>query len=496
MYGIDLDRNGFVSKTEVTEILEIIKELDSDVSPSKRFVNIAHAVFRILDLDSDGKIAAPELSNALKEILDALVEMLIGMLDEFQEIFVDEPLKQIVERLMQHVQLNNDDSDSRLLMRHMQPFADDESDSQFTDNECDRQDVCSGIPVETILGFVSSVIQGRDFFGVLAGTFGDILSIVSDDEDENIKQIATTANKVMHLFYVQYKEFFSKVDELACDGHCRKEDLISVGAVCLNSVVDSVQQSAVHIQAETMNVLMDNVQVMLASSSEEYPGSLINIDSQLVLNTLSEALGTLYEHMKESGSKKYLEALFNLFDLQNSGTIKSSDLKALACIADAAFMTSDGEDGIRKGEEVEHAIEMLIKMVDVDEDGILSKGELIGCAKALVKLVCDLIKNTIVLLDHSIIAAIVPFIIIVLNLKSQMLGGSDTALTHADVCAVVFAVSMSEGEDEIIKYLKGLLVYKEGDVDVQVFENLCYNLVRMFLFWAPEARQYTKSILR
>jgi Ca2+-binding EF-hand superfamily protein len=500
MYGIDLDRNGFVSKAEVTEILEIIKELDSDVSPSKRLVNIAHAVFRILDLDSDGKIAAPELSKALKEILDALVEMLIGMLEEFYEILVDEPLKQTVEQFLQHVQMFTDDeSDSLNFMRQL--FTDDESDSQndsdsqVTHDESGRQSVSSGIRVETVLQFVSSAIQGN-VLGLLAGMFDNILSIVSDSEDENIKQITITANRVMKLFYIQYKEFFSKVDELASDGLCRKEDLVSIGVVCLNIVVDSVQQSAVHIQAETMNVLMDQVQAKLASLSEEYPGNLINIDRQLVLNTLSEAFGTLYEHMKESGSKTYLQALFNLFDLQNSGNIKSSDLQALACIADAAFMKSDVEDGIREGEEVEHAIEVLIRMVDVDGDGILSEGELIGCAKALIRLACDLLKNSIVLLDHSVIAAIVPVIIIALNLKSQMLGGSDTALTHADVCSVVFAVSMSEGEDEIIKYLKGLLVYKEGDVDEQVFENLCCNLVRMFLFWAPEARQYTRSILR
>ena len=483
MYGIDLDRSGLVSKTEVTEMLEIINELHSDVSPSKRLVNIAHAVFRILDLDSDGKIAAAELSKALKEILDALVEMLIGMLEEVQEVLVDEPLKQIVEQLMQ-------------FMQRMQQFTDDECDSPVTDDECYRQDVCSGIPVETVLELVRSVIQGSDIFGVLAQMSENILSGLFDDEDENIKQIATTANKNMQLFYIQYKEFFSKVDELESNGQCNKEDIVRIGAVCLNSVVDSVQQSAVHVQAETMNVLMDNVQAKLASASEDYPANLINIDRQLVLNTLSEAFSTLYEHMKESGSKYYLEALFNLFDLQNSGRLKSSDLQALACILDAAFMTPDAEDEIRSGEEVENAIEMLIRMVDVDCDGILSKGEIIGCAKALVRLVCDLIKNTIVLLDHSVIAAIVPVIIIALNLKSQMLGGSDTALSHADVCSVVFAVSMTEGEDEIIKYLKGLQVYKEGDVDEQVFENLCCNLVRMFLFWVPEARQYTRLILR
>ncbi len=463
-----MDRNVFVSKEEATEILEMINGLDSDSSPSRQFVNVAHAIFRILDHDSDGNIAAPELTNILSEIMDACVEMIVGMLEEIQEILMDEPLHQIVDHIM----------DMHMLQH-------------------EGQNEGSGIPLETILNSVRDIIDGRDIVGVLDEMVGDATAqSFPGYEFDRAQDIVSAGNKIMKLCYDQFQEFCNKIEELAFDGQCSKEDLANIGAVCLNRIVDSIQQSAVHFGTETMDFVMAAVQDILASVPEEYPARLINIDRRMLESILSEASGTFYMHLKESGSKNYFEALLNVFDLQKCGRIKCSDLQAVTCIIDAAFLPLNGDDAIRKGEEVEMAIATLIRMVDINGDNELSKDEIVGCAKTLARFLCDLLKNSIKLLDHALISAIMPSILIALNLKSQMVGGVDTALTHADMCSVVFVMSMISGDTETIGYLKGLLAYKEGDVDEQVFENLCSNLVQMVLFWVPQAHQYTNTILR
>ena len=456
----DLDRNGFVSKSEAKEILEIANGLDLDSSPAKQFVDVAHAIFRVLDLDGDGKIAASELTKTISEIVDACVEMMLGILEEVQEILMDEPLEQIVQQLIDMFQREEEDNSAK---------------------------IC----IETILNLVSNIINGRNLVGIFQKPTIPNFSI-----DENDKGQEVTGNEILELCYNQHKEFISKIEESAVDGECRKENLVNLGAVCLNRIVDSVFQSADHFEERTMDLIMALVKFTLASIPEEFPANLINIDRRMLQNALSEAVGTLHMHLKESASKNYFEALLNIFDLQKSGRIKSSNLQAVACIVDAAFMTLDENDKIRKGKEVEEAIAILIRMADIDGDDKLSKDEMIGFAKTSARMLCDLVKNTIILLNHALFAAITPVILIALNLKSQMFGGEDTALTHADTCSAIFVISLISGDTEVFKYLKGLLVYKEGDVDEEVFANLCSNLVQMALFWVPAARQYSKAILR
>jgi hypothetical protein len=429
---------------------------------------VAHAVFRVLDLDRDGSIDFVELSKCVSEIVSAIFQMLFELLRVFQGILMGEPLAQIVDQFVES--MKEDDSDSS------------------------EQ---AGVSVERLISVMNSGFSGDDLIGLL-GLVKEMIENppIPDEDNDDMRQMLGSFKEILNKCFEQYQLFFVKAEESAVNDNLRKDLLIDMGADCFNQILNFMQSSAGKFETSILDLIEIGIRELLSSMPDKTPAKFLKLEKQMVHDILTVVFGAIHSYLSERGGRRYLAALLNLCDLQNTGNIKSSDFMALKDMVDAMFIAGEDQEMKDRVEQFSGAIFKLIAMFDTDGDATLEKAEIVKCGQIVGNLVFTWIESSLEMMDKAIIAAIVPLANLILNLKSQFLGGSEIGLTHADVCSAIFAVRMTEGDMGIIGYLKDLLVYKEGDVDEKVFANLCSNLVRLYFFWEPNARSTSKNCLR
>jgi Ca2+-binding EF-hand superfamily protein len=448
--------------------LDILKEFESDSSPEKQFVSVAHAVFRILDLDGNGNIDASELTKTFSEVILAVFEMAVGLMRELQNILTGEPLERIIDQFI-----------------------------EMMTNEGEWKE--SGMPIKQIITVLNSGFSGED----LVGLFDFITQAIDNPEDqfgemgEQLNKIWSEFKNILAIISHQYGEFFTKARKISKDKLLIKSELVQLAGECINQIFDSVQLTGVKLETTILDLIMTGINGVLSEIEDNNAFKFVSIDRALIQNIISTAMHSLHTGLRETGVKGYFNALFNLFDLKNTGSIRVTDLDALGNMVNAVFVDKDTSNVKEKVEQIQEAVFKLIAMLDTDGDATLGKSEIIACCKEIAELVFTWIKVSVQMVEHTLVASIIPVSNMLLKIKSQILGGNSSSLTHADVCSAILAVSMMENSSpEIIGHLKSLLVYKDGEVDAAVFENLCSNIVQIFFFWAPEARETSKEWLR
>lgn len=462
---IDLDRNGTVTKSEVEEFINIAKDLDTDSSRAKQFVSVAHALFRVLDLDGDGNINARELTKSFGEIFDAIFEMTFGLLEEIQKILLFELLENIMDQFMEERQ---------------------EEDTSQT-----------GISVKQLVSDMNSGLSGEDLV-MFISFIAEILENppVSDEENVDLTSLVSASKEIFSEACKQYRSFCIQATKSAANNDLKYADVVGIGADCAINVLDSLKDFAVKTEGSVMNVVMMGISFLLADMPDDAPLKYLAIEPNMIQKFLEGVFGTLYNNLKESGVKRYVESLLKLFDPHISGNIKSSELTVLINLADAAFMKREDPAVKNTVEEFQETLIKIIAGVDIGGDATLDKEGIISCVRSIARFAFTWVEVSIEMLDKTVVGAITPAADLLMSIKSQMLGGSESSLTHADVCSAILAIGMSERETAVIGYLKNLLVYKESDVGEDVFTNLCSNLLRLYFFWAPDARQTSRDFLR
>ena len=472
----DLDRDGTITKNEVTKFLATFQDLDSESSAFKQIVSVAHAAFRVLDLDGDGSIDAFEFKEFIMEICRALPHMISGMLSEIHHILMHEHLEEMVEQFM--VMLTESTENSPI-----------DSGEPMENSSID-----SRVPIESIILEINSRIPWEELIGALRGLKQTCETISDPDEDSpDLHKVWMEIEKILSISFYQYELFFSNAEESASNNILAKQQLMKIGVQCSNHVMDAIKISAKKIEANLMDMVILKIKNLQSELDDETPIKYVVLERSMVNDLLGTVCYSIHSYFKESGIERILEVLLNLLDLENTGVVNILEMQALITMVSDVFLADDDEVPC-KIEEFQRALFKLIAGIDTENSGCLGKADIAKCAQIFGSFVFVLLQGSLDFVDHAITAAIAPVVNLFLNLKGQALGGSDTNLTNFDVCSAILAAGIAQEDIAAIGSLKDLLIYNENYVIEKAFQNMCSNLMHLIFFWG--ARSTSNGFLR
>jgi hypothetical protein len=457
-----LNNSGEVSNKEILDLLHTFGLMgsESEISDEKKSIDLAHAIFRIFDLNRNGSIDASEIENLAGQIFDSIFSLMTQTLKTLQIITTDEPLHQLVGKFCKYLV---------------------ESGKQLPVTVEEITDLLNtGYESQNLIEVFKSIFLGPEFL------FGET------DFFHELLEIGDIALK-------EWEKFKSVINTISAKGsHPTMKACTEKGHDCFRSIIAAFSTLRTSIQQFALESIMQFISQQLVDLDDENPFKWIKFDEQKILKILQRVSREIHTFLDEKGIEEYLNAFFSLLEIKREGQPNIVSLAPLFALEELIAMSLSDEDNDNlkeKALQVQKTLFTMVSIIDDDGNKVLDNAELLLFAGKLINIAFDWLHVSLDMVIQIVRHSITTFVDLALDLKCQILGGSNTCLTHMDVCSVVLLDMIREERYEVLNFVTDLFAYTEENCNPAVFENLCSNIVSLCMF-SPKARNDSKNFLR
>jgi hypothetical protein len=427
------------------------------------FSDFSKALFRIFDINGNGCMELEEVTHILTDVLVQIHSLFKGVLGHFQLEFFNTkgPVQEVVNQV---IEILSDVSSLSI------PFA-----------------------VKDVIAYLNSFYTNEDLRSFLVSlhestTISEELEPILNPGFESLVSIGNTSLGQLQAFmvHIQKTAFNDTISTFEC---------VHMGSVCINVIFDAFKKERNTLATCMVDLAMFIIGEILKSTPEENPLKYILVDPDLVQCILNAIVFSVSSNLKETGLKRYLEGLFAVFSGSRISEIKVTELIAVKNLIRAAFANRDAPDFKAKFEEAQQAILKLITSLDTDKNSALDSAEITVFVETVIKFLFSWLDVTIDVLKDAICSAVSPVSALILNMKSQIIGGSDLQLIYTEISAVALALGIGMGEFRALNFAMDLIGNNEGNIGQKTLEDLCQPLFKLML-GSPPMRQLSSNFFR
>ena len=465
----DINQNQDVSDKEVMECLKIVMAIVAASDFTAEFSGFTKAIFRIFDEDRNGALHVDEIAKVMFDFLLEIHRLVKGVSMHFQMAF-----------------LSNRESVHDLL----DTFIVQSSENQWS----------PPISIEDIESYL------LDFFTPpkLSHFIKELCAFIPnlDEALESLKDCLLPAyesfRNVTCIIDVQSHSFFEYV---AQNNISSTTKMIGKGLECLNNIFDGISQHGDSFTKCIMGLTTFIITKVLDDMPEDNPLKFILIQSSSVKQILDEILTSLAEYLREAGTKKYLEAFLSIF-ADETGNVDPQQLLAFQVLIEVVIALIDPDefqcepqayDVIKN--RLKDSIATLLASLDTNHNCTLTTLEILTFVDKIIQFVLSTFDATIDLFAKTASSIVKPFLTLVFDVKSQIIGGSLEELTFFDISSMALALIMVTGEFRVLQFAMDILGDKKGNIDQEKLVPVCSSLLRM-IFGSPPVRMQSAAIFR
>jgi hypothetical protein len=353
----------------------------------ERVGGIAEALFRVFDANGNGLIELFEVNEILSDVISGVAGVLCVLIDHFEPYILKEPL----------------DAITRIYGEQLRQVAGDEPFS-----------------VEKILEFTVRLDDPPP--GTASPT---------EAMEQRLAEVVPGFQEKLAVARQQYDAFFAAFDRQATNGQLPKAKCVDIATGCVVQVFDQV------LSIETFQAVSSEPVSSLDKALARPPLPSLkpaSLDPGLVNEVAGSALGALRGHLKGGGLKRMLTAVFDLLDVNNDGLMSRAELSNLSDALIAAY-THGARPGLK--DKVMAAARAALALIDSDTDGTLSLAELRTYAAKMIVFAFALVNLEINAIKQVVVGCLLPLLTALFSIKAQMMGGSSSGVTMADVWALI-----------------------------------------------------------
>jgi hypothetical protein len=459
-FFIDVNRNGKVLESEVVECLRIFMAVGTANDFVAEFSDFSKAVFRIFDINGNGCMELAEVTHIFTDILVQIHSLLKGVSGHFQQEFFNtkEPLQEVV--------------------------------NQFVEILSDASSLFIPFPVKDVIAYLNSSYTSEDLRSFFDGstTIPEELKPILNPGYLSLESIVNIALGQLQVFLIHIKR--TAVNDAISTFEC-----VRMGSVCIKNIFDAFEQERSTLETCMVDMAMFIIGEILKDIDEENPLRFILVDRGLIKNIINAIINAAGSNLQQTGLQRYLEALFAVFSGSRISEIKVPDLIALHKLIQAAFADKEAPDFKIKFEEAQQAIVKLITSLDSDKNNSLDLAEIVVFVETVIKFVFSWFDVTADVLKDAICSSVTPVAALILNIKSQIIGGSDDQLIYTEISAVALAIGIAMGEFKALDFAMDLIGNDEGNIDQKSLEDLCQPVFKLLL-GSPPMRKLSNDLFR
>jgi hypothetical protein len=433
------------------------------------FSGLAKAIFRIFDLDGNGSIELEEAASIANQLLREIHRLIIAISTHFQNAFRS-------NRAAVHEILGEGIGMLRYEMK-------------------------MPTPIEDLTSLFYTFFTSSDLSEALNWLYNDAIPDPKEAPEELQKFLLPAYESLIvirALALVQLRSFFTQMIALARD--VSTGEFVSTGLQCIQKIFDGVQEHSDKLSICTMDVLMFTIQTIWEEMPSDNPLKFILVDKTIVQNIFDAVLTSVASYLKDTGGKKYLQALSPVF-ANDSGNIKAHELMALQQLIEVGFAHLDPEAFKEKcvdeefASELKSAVSTMIASIDTNQDSFISISEILGFVDKIVQCIISALDATTDMMEAVFISAVKPLLAMLFDVKGQVIGGSRKTLTYTDISSVALAFGMAMGEFRVLQFAMEIIENDEGNVDQETLQAVCFPLFKLFL-GSPPARNFSAQFFR
>ena len=447
----------------MVECLRIIMAVGTANDFVTEFSEFSKAIFRIFDINGNGCMELAEITRFLTEILVQIHSLLKGVLGHFQQEFFNtkEPLQEVV--------------------------------NQFIEILSDASSLSIPFPVKDVIAYLNSFYTNEDLRSFLESL------IESTTIPEGLEPILNPGYEslvsVKNIALGQLQAFLLHIKRTAVNDTISTFECVRMGLVCMNNIFDAFEAERSKLETCMVDMAMLIIGEIRREIDEENPLKFILVEKNLVQNIMNAVIFAVGSNLKETGLRRYLEALFSVFSGSKISDIKVPELIAVQNLIRAAFASKEAPDFKTKFEEAQQAILKLITALDSDKNSSLDSAEIMVFVETAIKFIFSWLDVTADVLKDAICSSVSPVSALVLNIKSQIIGGNDLQLIYTEISAVALAIGMAMGEFRALNFAMDLIGNNEGNIGQKSLEDLCQPVFKLIL-GSPPMRKLSNDFFR
>ena len=291
----DIDGSGAISKDEALLCARmsetVFRALTGGPSVSKTSPiivgrKIIDSLFRIFDDDKDGKIQASELASILSSWIGTILNLAVETLDLIEDLLFDDAVKTAALQIGMGLEMFPKDGSGSIIV--------DQALKTLLDN----------LPDQASAAVVSQVNMGTQQATRMAQSF-------VPDIDARFK----TTTKL-------YDGLIARLDSMAVNGQLSKDVAVEAMTPVCCEIIENFLSLEVVSRAKAQP--MEGVNSMLEQTVPfSVPPNLLDD----LINTIVISLRTFF---RSGGLKQFLQAFFDLLDVNRDGVLSKEEMKNLA----------------------------------------------------------------------------------------------------------------------------------------------------------------------
>jgi len=304
---------------------------------------------------------------------------------------------------------------------------------------------------------------GEDPFQVdklIEAVVGQLPAMVLEPTDETRQQLEQTLESSLdkmdqmapnfrsRLGRIQecYDKFFQGFEQRATEGKLSKAACVDLGTDLLLEVYDNFNEVGVSALDNGVGQSLPQIDSALSSMSSMSPNlNSASMDRDLVKEVVLATVASLRFFIKGGGAKRLLTAVFNLLDINNDGVMSREELRTLA---DAIFdlVKQRLNPGVK--DRLISVLKAAFALMDTDSDNQITQEELKAYYAKVLQFAFAYATFMINLWKQLVTGAMRPLLTALFHVKSQMLGGPAEGLALEDLDTLFDGLAKAEQDSK------------------------------------------------